>query len=173
MNWLGVPGVCRGVAARLAMFSLVGVANTAVGVSAIVGVRLAGAGPLIANVAGYSVGLIVSYALNSKLTFAGRTRSRREPLRFAAAFVVAFACNITVVALVGRAIEGDGLLVTLSGTPVYVVAFYALCEWWVFPARRRISGGPPHRPASCGTAGLASADTVERMNAKTPHEGCE
>lgn len=125
------------LAARAAAFSLVGIANGVVGIAIIVVAGLLGAGPIVANVLGYAAGLVVSFTLNARITFHARVVDRFAALRFLAAFAVAFAANLAVVKLVADRFSAPKLLVSLAGTPVYVVVFYLLCEYWVF---RRATG---------------------------------
>lgn len=117
---------------RAAAFSLVGVANSIVGIAVIVVAGLLGAGPMLANALGYGAGLVVSFALNSRLTFGRRAVNRFTVIRFLVAFVVAFAANLVVVKVVTELVASHGLLTSLAGTPLYVVIFYVLCEYWVF-----------------------------------------
>lgn len=121
--------------ARAAAFSLVGVANGVVGIAVIVVSNLFGAGPVLANVLGYGAGLLVSFTLNSRVTFHARAVDRYTVARFLLAFGVAFAINLLVVKGVADWFAAHKLLTSLSGTPLYVVTFYLLCEYWVFRAR--------------------------------------
>lgn len=121
---------------RFATFSLVGVANTLIGVGVIVAARLLGAGPTTANVIGYGAGIFVSYSLNSRVTFTGRRSDRWSRVRFLGAFLAAFLVNLSIVGIIVRVTGSDNLLATLSGTPVYMTIFYLLCERWVFTACR-------------------------------------
>lgn len=118
--------------ARAAAFSLVGVANGIVGIAVIVIAGLLGADPLLANVLGYGAGLLVSFTLNSRVTFHGRAVDRITVARFLAAFAFAFAINLAVVKLATDLFADQRLLTSLAGTPLYVVSFYLLCEYWVF-----------------------------------------
>lgn len=132
------------LAARAASFSLIGVANGLVGIGVIVIAGLLGADPIAANVAGYAAGLVVSFTLNSRITFRDRTRDVACIARFLAAFGLAFAANLAVVAAVARFTPVQGILASLAGTPLYVVVFYLLCEYWVF--RRPQPDAPESRP---------------------------
>lgn len=118
--------------ARMAAFSLVGVANTIVGVCVILIARILGANAIVANILGYGAGLIVSFTLNSRITFQKRGVNRCTIVRFLAAFVVAFLLNIAVVAMVADAMGQHGYLASLAGVPLFTAAFYVLCEYWVF-----------------------------------------
>jgi putative flippase GtrA len=133
--------------ARAAAFSLVGVANGVVGIAVIVVAGLVGVGPLLANALGYLAGLLVSFTLNSRITFGARDTGRAAVVRFLLAFLVAFAVNLVVVKIATSLIDGHRLLASLAGTPLYVAIFYVLCEYWVF-----------RRPA--GIATTRSRDTL-------------
>lgn len=118
--------------ARMAAFSLVGLANTVVGVSVIAIAHLLGASPVLANVFGYGAGLLVSFSLNSRITFQRRMVDRYAFARFLCAFAIAFLANIAIVLVVTDVLQQHGLLASLAGVPLYTFVFYALCEHWVF-----------------------------------------
>lgn len=120
------------IATRVAAFSLVGVANGIVGIGVIVVAGLVGARPIFANVLGYAAGLLVSFTLNSRVTFHGRTVDRYVVARFLCAFAVSFAANLIVVRIAERLFDNHKLLASLAGTPLYMTIFYLLCEYWVF-----------------------------------------
>lgn len=126
------------LAARAASFSVVGAVNGMVGIAVIVMAGVFGTGPMLANVLGYGVGLVVSFTLNSRVTFRRRVVNRTAAMRFLGAFVVAFAVNLAVVKVVTDLSGARKLLASLAGTPFYVAIFYLFCEYWVF---RR-----PHAP---------------------------
>lgn len=117
---------------RVAAFSLTGVANTVVGVALIVLCGMWGFGPIVANVVGYAGGLLLSFTLNSRVTFRNRSRDGRTVARFLAAFAVAFALNLAIVALLTAWLAPPPILAGLAGTPAYMVCFFILCEKWVF-----------------------------------------
>lgn len=127
---------------RIAAFSLVGLINTAVGVAVIVVAGLLGASPILANVLGYGLGLGVSFTLNSRVTFRGRTADAHTVVRFLGAFAIAFAANLAIVKVITGVYSAHRVLGSLAGTPIYVAIFYLLCEFWVFqhlnprPAKR-------------------------------------
>ena len=120
------------IAARIAAFSLVGLANGVVGIGGIVIANLAGARPIIANMLGYTAGLLVSFTLNSRVTFHSRAVDRYTVLRFLCAFAASFACNLLLVGIAQRLLDRHNLLASLAGTPLYIAMFYLLCEYWVF-----------------------------------------
>lgn len=123
------------IAARVAAFSLVGVVNGIVGVSVIVIAGLLGAGAILANVLGYGAGLVVSFILNSRVTFHARKVDRYTLMRFLGAFAASFAVNLAVVAIAERLFDAHKLVASLAGTPLYILMFYLLCESWVFRQR--------------------------------------
>lgn len=138
------------IAARFAAYSVAGVANAIVGISAILVAGALGTGAVLANVIGYGLGLIVSFTLNSRITFRGRKVDGATAARFLAAFAVAFGVNLGVVMAAGHIDWMPGAIASLAGTPAYVVLFFLLCEHWVFrrPAGRArvapdaVNGGP-------------------------------
>ena len=123
------------VAARVAAFSLVGVVNGIVGVSVIVFAGLLGASPIVSNVLGYGAGLVVSFILNSRVTFHARVVDRYTLMRFLGAFAASFAVNLLAVEIAEWRLDTHRLVASLAGTPLYILMFYLLCEHWVFRQR--------------------------------------
>ena len=114
-------------------FAMVGLANTAVGYSAILLLHYGfGVGPTLANVGGYMIGALLSYALNRSFTFAS-DRPHVEALpRFAVTVAICFVLNLLVLKL--------GLSVLLLPLPLaqalamasFTIAFYAANRFLVF-----------------------------------------
>lgn len=129
INLLDLPDK---IAARFAAYSVAGVANAIVGVSAILIAGALGTSAVIANVIGYGLGLIVSFTLNSRITFRGRKADWTTVLRFLIAFAVAFGVNIGLVIGAEHIQFLPKAVASLAGTPLYVVLFFLLCEHWVF-----------------------------------------
>jgi len=116
-------------------FGLVGVVNTGVGLAVIYGLMLgAGVGPVISNMAGYAVGLCVSFTLNSRVTFRqGLTVA--AALRFLLAFAVAYGANLLcLLALIGPfGVRPE--IAQLGAMVVYTGVFFILSKLFVFPAK--------------------------------------
>lgn len=119
---------------RLAMFSLAGVINTLVGVACIVLCTASGMNIFAANVLGYGAGLTIGFLFNSRFTFRKRRRRRSSVtlLRFLISFLLAFGLNLGVIALVRNYTDLGATITSLAGTPIYTIAFFLLCEHWVF-----------------------------------------
>lgn len=106
---------------QAAKYGAVGLINTAVGVSVIFALMAFGVGDFAANAGGFAVGLVVSYALNSRWTFRHRGAAGPAALRFAAVIAVAYAVNLAVL-VAARAVLGPGShLAQLIGVAAYAV----------------------------------------------------
>lgn len=148
MNILDIPDK---IAARFAAYSIAGVANAIVGVSSILIAGALGASAVLANVIGYGLGLMVSFSLNSRITFRGRRVDPGTVLRFLTSFGIAFMANVGVVAAASDWTRLPKAISSLAGTPLYVMLFFLLCEHWVFrhasmqdhsAANKSVSGAP-------------------------------
>lgn len=119
-------------------FGMVGLINTAIGLTSIYAVIFFfNAGPAVANAIGYAIGLVVSFILNRLWTF-GDSRSivKVLPLYILVA-VISYLLNLSVV-LLGTHHFGVGpYLVQFFGIGVYTVAMFLGCRWFVFQT-------PPH-----------------------------
>jgi putative flippase GtrA len=119
--------------ARLLRFVLTGLANSAVGWTVIFGGLWAGLSGLVANAAGYGVGLILSFTLNRRFVFGvGGAVSGREVARFLAAFGIAYGVNVAVL-MAGQSVWGESSpLAQLPALAAYVAVFFVLSQWFVF-----------------------------------------
>ena len=117
--------------------------NTIAGVGSIFILMKLGASPVLANVGGYAVGLILSFVLSKKLVFRSDGHVAAESFRFLVAFGLCFAANLAVlhvsVNLIGLTADLSQLIATAS----YTGLMYFLTRWYVFRATSR-----PQKPTS-------------------------
>ena len=108
-------------------YGLAGVVNSLVGYGVfIMSLYCAHTSPLIANAAGYAVGLCVAFVLNRYFVFAGVKFSLAAGARFLLCFAVAFVVNQLV--LIGM-VRGEGVdprIAQLFSMAMYTVIFYIL-----------------------------------------------
>lgn len=112
--------------ATFVRFLAVGVVNTVVGLGIIYFCKWAlGAGDVIANVAGYSVGLLVSFTLNRSWTFRDDGAISSAFARFMMVFFVAYAVNLASVLALIRFGVNDYLAQALGVVPYTLLSFLA------------------------------------------------
>ena len=118
---------------QLFRFAAVGMVNTGLGYAVIFAcMYLAGLGAVTSNVAGYAVGLVVSYLLNRIYTFRSAAPPRREIVRFVSIFLLAYLANLGVLVLLIRQTgmhEGEAQV--LAGV-VYFGLSFVLSKYYVF-----------------------------------------
>ncbi|MEZ0470922.1 GtrA family protein [Luteimonas salinilitoris] len=129
---------------KLIQFALVGVLNTAVGLSIIVGSIAAGLHPLVANAAGYLVGFCVSFVANSRFTFRKDPRSIRRLLRYLLAFLVSYAGNLLAVLALDSAFPEYTMLTHVAGIVPYTIVFFILADRFVFNDDPAPANQAPH-----------------------------
>lgn len=117
-------------------FSVVGILNTCATLAVIYALMLIQLNAYIANLIGYSVGLVISFTLNRRWTFRSRTNS---PLKTAGRFLIAvlfsYLANIVVVHLL-LTMNVSPYLAQVAGMPVYTVCFFVLSKFFVFKAAK-------------------------------------
>ena len=122
---------------QLGKFLSVGVLNMLVGLLVIYACKwFFNAGDVAANAMGYAAGLVNSFALNSRWTFAYRGPQWPALLKFLAVAAVAYAMNLLTVLLLIR-YGVDSYLAQALGVPPYTLTTYLASKFFVF---RR----PPH-----------------------------
>lgn len=106
-------------------FGVVGVANTLTGLLVIYAAKwLGGLGDVPANLLGYTVGVLLSFTLNSRWSFGYRGRILPAFVRFLAVLGVAYLANLAVVLACLRALRLDSYLAQAAGVVPYTVLFY-------------------------------------------------
>lgn len=107
---------------QLLRYLLVGALNTGIGLACIFSaIYFLGFGDVQANVAGYAVGILVSYGLHRVWTFEYRGQIGRSLSRFALVFAFAYGCNLLTVLLAHRVGNINLYLSQSFGVLVYVV----------------------------------------------------
>jgi putative flippase GtrA len=118
--------------AVLARYVLVGVVNTLLGYGVILLLQFgAGFAPLLANAAGYAVGLVVSYVLNRRFAFRSRRSHRGGLPAFVAAAAACYGLNALVLFAALRA-GVPGALAQAAALTAYTVSFYLLNRYAIF-----------------------------------------
>jgi putative flippase GtrA len=132
----------------------VGVLNTLIGLGTIYGLyNLFGVDYRIANVAGYTLGIINSFVMNRKWTFKSRGKARLEILIFLGMFGLSYMGNIATVMLCVERFRIPPNLAQLAGMAVYTTTSFFGNRHLTFRARLR----PPVE----GTAGKENAPAGE------------
>ncbi|WP_136417632.1 GtrA family protein [Herbaspirillum sp. ST 5-3] len=118
-------------------YIIVGVANSMVGYGVIFGcMYLLGLSPEASNVAGYAVGLVVSYVLNRTYTFNSKQSRRAEFMRFLVVFAIAYGLNfVALLILIHQLGLHEGASQIVAGV-VYVLSAYAMNKYYVFKIPR-------------------------------------
>jgi putative flippase GtrA len=118
--------------ARPIKFGLVGVGNTAFGLTVIYLCKAAGMADVPANVAGYACGLILSFQLNKAWTFGDSGKMRTWlAVGFAGAFVVAYASNLAVLVFLLNVVGLNSYLAQAMSLLAYTTVFYVLSAFFV------------------------------------------
>jgi putative flippase GtrA len=114
----------------------VGVFNTLFGYMIIFGcMYLLNMSPELSNMAGYAVGVIVSYSLNRRFTFNSTQERRKEILRFLAVFGVAYTLNfLTLLVLLHQLHVNEAISQIVAGV-VYVAVGFLMNKYYVFKIR--------------------------------------
>jgi putative flippase GtrA len=118
---------------QLIKFVIVGVLNTILGYGVIFGcMYLLGMDPVISNVIGYLIGLMLSYTLNRKVTFQSTSKSKTELVRFLAVFLIAYFANLAVLMILIRVGIFHEVINQIGAGAVYVFFSFFLNKYYVF-----------------------------------------
>lgn len=121
-------------------FATVGVINTLIGYAVIFLCMYGlGQGPVLSNIVGYAVGLVISFVLNRSYTFRSKAAAGSQAVRFAMFFGVAYLVNLGVLLWLTRHLGmGNGVSQVAAGA-AYFVVFFILSKYFVFAADGRNS----------------------------------
>ncbi len=116
-------------------FAAVGLANTAVGFSLIVfAMYVLQLNYALANVAGYAVGLVMSYFLNRYWTFRSRGKMRTEMPRFLAVFAGSYLVQFLLVIAMREHLRFDKLVAQAVGIAAFTLCSYLGHRLWTYAA---------------------------------------
>lgn len=114
-----------------------------------------GAGDIVANAAGYGVGLGVGFALNRSWTFGDGDEPLASALRFLTTFIFSYVFNLTVVLGLIHGLGIGSYLAQALGIAPFVVMFLVLSRWSAFRQEPRAGGA---MSLSDGPAAAAARD---------------
>jgi polyisoprenyl-phosphate glycosyltransferase len=117
-------------------FGITGVINTALGLGVIFAAKaLLGLGDLPANMLGYGIGLMASFALNRAWTFRDEGRMLPAIWRFGVAFATAYFLNLMTVFGLRDGLNLNAYAAQAIGVIPYTLFFYVASAYYVFPRR--------------------------------------
>lgn len=119
-----------------------GVANTFIGVAAILLLQRAGLHYALSNFCGYVIGLLLSYFINKKWTFeeAGSVSIRQISV-FLSVFICAFAVNIFTVSAMLYLLSANIYLAQVCGVMVFSVLNFLGMQKFAFSGESHNDGG--------------------------------
>jgi len=109
-----------------------GALNTLVGFSAIFLLMALGISPILANVCGYFLGLILGFFLTKKIVFRSKGHLTSEGIRYLGAFLVCFVINLFVLEFALSALHWKPVFAQLLAAVTYTVIMYLLTRLLVF-----------------------------------------
>jgi len=120
--------------AYLGRYAGSGVLNTLVGLSVIFILMALGVSPILANIGGYLVGLIMGFFLSKKLVFRSNGHVTSESIRYMAAFLTSFILNLIVLQSTLSVIHLNANYAQLLSAATYTITMYLLSRFIVFRA---------------------------------------
>ena len=128
---------------RALRFGLVGLSNTAIGLALIwLAWRGLGWPDLPANLLGYGVGFVWSYALNRRWTFAHRGPLAQSFGRFALVCALAYAVNLAVLAASRAALGAATFWPHVLGMAAYTLVGFLGSQFYAFHVQRSLRSQP-------------------------------
>ena len=132
-----------GLVTRALRFGMVGASNTAIGLALIwVAWRWLRWPDLPANVLGYSVGFLWSFALNRRWTFEHRGPVQRSFARFALVCGLAYSVNLAVLAASRAALGADTFWPHVLGMVAYTAVGFLGSQFYAFHVQRPLQSQP-------------------------------
>ena len=120
--------------ALVARFLAAGVINTVVGFSVIIVLMLMGIDAITSNIAGYAIGLLLSFTLNRQFVFLAHGKVSREFATFLVAFGVSFGANLACLQLLITRLAVSPFAAQVVAAAVYSCLMFVICRYFVFSA---------------------------------------
>ena len=113
-------------------YLIIGVFNTIIGYGVIFILMAFGIIPEIANIIGYIIGILVSYALNKFYTFKTKSKSKKEFFRFIVSMICAYLINLFVLIVLYRYFHIDKYIATIIASIFYTLSGYVFSKYFAF-----------------------------------------
>lgn len=113
-------------------YGLVGLVNTLLGLTVILLLKLIGAGDVSANAFGYACGLLLSFTLNSRWTFAYKGKALPALARFVMVISFSYLLNLATVLMCINLLNIDSYAAQAAGVLPFSVASYLGSRWIAF-----------------------------------------
>lgn len=124
-------GLNNSLTRQIGRFSIVGVINTALGYVVIFGGIALGFSSYTSNFAGYAIGLFCSFFLSRTFVFFASGNSRKQSVRFFAAFCIAYVANLGVLYFCLQLNVNQIASQVVAGI-FYLSIMFAFSRIWVF-----------------------------------------
>jgi len=120
----------------LGRFSIVGIANTLVGLAVIyICMGIFGLSVQGSNAIGYATGLVVGFLLNRRWTFQHTERPGPALLRYAAVVLAAYLANLAIVVLLVDQLRQNHYIAQAAGILPYTLITYLGSKHFAFAVR--------------------------------------
>lgn len=125
---------------QFSRFISIGLVNTLIGLSVIYAVKwIFGLGDFLANALGYSVGLLISFSLNSHWTFAYQGPYLSAMFKFVLVALAAYGMNLLTVMIAIYYVELNSYFSQALGIPSYTLTSYLGSKYLVFHSKLKHS----------------------------------
>lgn len=114
-------------------YNLVGMANTLIGFSIIIGLMYIGFSATLSNMIGYAIGAVISYMLNSRYTFStisSKANKKENMIKFFMVLGLAYVLNFVTLQYLLPLL--NPYLAQLGAAVVYTVSSFLLARYFVF-----------------------------------------
>ena len=111
-------------------YNLIGIINTLIGVSIILGLMYVGISSTVSNMIGYAIGAVISYVLNSRYTFSSTVNTKENMIKFFMVLGVAYILNFITLQYLLPIL--NPYLAQLGAAVVYTVSSFLLARYFVF-----------------------------------------
>ncbi|MDD2686588.1 MAG: GtrA family protein [Gallionella sp.] len=122
----------RKEAGYLGRYAGSGALNTLAGFATIFALMGFGATPLLANVAGYLVGLVLGFFVSRKFVFVSQGHVTTEAAHYLLAFMLCFALNLLALQFALERLQLNAYLAQIFSAVAYTTSMYLLTRWLVF-----------------------------------------
>ena len=130
-------------------FGAAGMFNTVLGLGVIFAAKaILGWGDLPANILGYGIGLLASFALNRTWTFRHDGRVLPAFGRFGIGFAAAYGVNLLTLFLLRDFFAVNSYVAQAAAVVPYAVTFYIIAARYVFPQAAGPGSGVDSNPAN-------------------------
>ena len=120
----------------LIRYALAGGLNAIVGLGSIFLLMHLGLAPLVANILGYAISIVVAFTTARFFFFRSKGKTQHDGAKYIASFLLSFGANLAALQISLKVFQVPEMIAQVIATMAYVITMFCLSRIFVFNNRK-------------------------------------